>query len=1087
MDEILKRDQNRITVLAGVTNDSAQDITMLRVDPITKRLLVAATGGGGGSVTDVTASSPLSSSGGSTPNISLTGVVSLSKGGTGIPNNLVNVTSAGGTTTLTASSSRWQNLTGSTFQTFKLPDATTLDVGTVFDFSNNSSGGVLHVTDNGSNTVYSNMPIGGEGYAILLTNATANGTWDFHGTIPKSQRWGTGALNPANGGFGQSMDMITDSTTGSRTTFPCGLVKYTGAGTPVIRGIVAPTTSNFFYIENASSSQIQITNQDGTATPINRIITTGGGILVLNPGFSAWGFYDTVTARFRVLGITYIQSVSFPFVVSSAGNLTMPQATTGQSGWLNQTDFNTFINKMSASGASLGEVPYFNGTSTVLGTPPFNFDATRNMFGVGTTDYTYNEATGHFKADTALTIPALNSIVASLTPFTPLDVPFSYTVTQLTGHMNAVTAQTAVQSTGHILLATGQLATQSPGHLYAPTSFVGNIVMSTTNYMAGDVIDYRITAYDSTGTLTYSVVNSLSLGNTITTGTGAADGDEVDLSWTDNTTGTATISGYFIERQVNGGGYNDAQDVGLVNAFIDVGTGWGAYTYPLAPTFPDFIANLATRDYNIWQGVDDGMGGYIWAVTGATASMTDDSSGNPYVVAISWSGDNGGTLGTVTNFRTYNQVNGGGYNQYYDIATAGFTEDSAFSWTGGSPPPSPQTTDYIANGATYDYQIWQAGDDGMGGYIFSVVNSVASMSDSADGVPFVNAVSWTPNTSGTVAPTLVRVFRNITSAGYLDYQDFPIATTSFNDDGTGWTAVIMGEPPPLPQYPDFVANGSTRNYSAYSKGLAPDNTDLFSQTSYDVPFMDDNSNNSYLLEHLAYSTSNDIRILNTDLTTYADAVIGVPLDEDTTQPFVAGSTVTPNTFGLLANGTNWTRDYDFYNFSSPLGIYSTSSGISSVTDPNDGLYYYVTLSFSGSITYAKILQQLNSGGYLNSEVFATSPALDTGANFTSMDVTVTPTSVYSNAGLFEAHDVNVAQIIRSLDGSAPVQEFRDNTNTVLGSRKGSAVGLIDTNMSYSTYVPIDPSLVPNNSYFVDSTNSNIASFKDNGGTTHALY
>lgn len=38
-DETLKRDQNRITVLAGVTDDSNQFVTMLRVDPTTKRLL----------------------------------------------------------------------------------------------------------------------------------------------------------------------------------------------------------------------------------------------------------------------------------------------------------------------------------------------------------------------------------------------------------------------------------------------------------------------------------------------------------------------------------------------------------------------------------------------------------------------------------------------------------------------------------------------------------------------------------------------------------------------------------------------------------------------------------------------------------------------------------------------------------------------------------------------------------------------------------------------------------------------------------------------------------------------------------------
>lgn len=50
MDEIIKRDQNFVTVLAGVTDDADQDIKMLRVDPITKRLLIKADGTGGGSV-----------------------------------------------------------------------------------------------------------------------------------------------------------------------------------------------------------------------------------------------------------------------------------------------------------------------------------------------------------------------------------------------------------------------------------------------------------------------------------------------------------------------------------------------------------------------------------------------------------------------------------------------------------------------------------------------------------------------------------------------------------------------------------------------------------------------------------------------------------------------------------------------------------------------------------------------------------------------------------------------------------------------------------------------------------------------------
>ncbi len=51
MDEILRHDENTIRVLGGITDDSNQYIRMLRVDPVTGRLLVSSTGGGGGFTT----------------------------------------------------------------------------------------------------------------------------------------------------------------------------------------------------------------------------------------------------------------------------------------------------------------------------------------------------------------------------------------------------------------------------------------------------------------------------------------------------------------------------------------------------------------------------------------------------------------------------------------------------------------------------------------------------------------------------------------------------------------------------------------------------------------------------------------------------------------------------------------------------------------------------------------------------------------------------------------------------------------------------------------------------------------------------
>lgn len=45
MPDVLKRDQNFVTVAGAITNDVSQDVTMLRVDPTTGYLLVSVSSG----------------------------------------------------------------------------------------------------------------------------------------------------------------------------------------------------------------------------------------------------------------------------------------------------------------------------------------------------------------------------------------------------------------------------------------------------------------------------------------------------------------------------------------------------------------------------------------------------------------------------------------------------------------------------------------------------------------------------------------------------------------------------------------------------------------------------------------------------------------------------------------------------------------------------------------------------------------------------------------------------------------------------------------------------------------------------------
>jgi hypothetical protein len=106
---------------------------------------------------------------------------------------LQNITASGGVTILTAASDFNQLLTGTGAHAFRLPDATTLTDTTAFQF-NNAATGILTVQNNAGTTV-GTVATGGAANAVLISNATVGGTWEFHGYLPEGVTWGTNALN----------------------------------------------------------------------------------------------------------------------------------------------------------------------------------------------------------------------------------------------------------------------------------------------------------------------------------------------------------------------------------------------------------------------------------------------------------------------------------------------------------------------------------------------------------------------------------------------------------------------------------------------------------------------------------------------------------------------------------------------------------------------------------------------------------------------------------------------------------------------------------------------------------------------------
>jgi hypothetical protein len=88
----------------------------------------------------------------------------------------------GGTTTLTNTSTYYQVFTGILNQIVKLPDETTLKVGSGFSFQNNSTQGLI--IEDSSGTVIYTIPSAGSITVYTTNNATATGNWNVTVSIP---------------------------------------------------------------------------------------------------------------------------------------------------------------------------------------------------------------------------------------------------------------------------------------------------------------------------------------------------------------------------------------------------------------------------------------------------------------------------------------------------------------------------------------------------------------------------------------------------------------------------------------------------------------------------------------------------------------------------------------------------------------------------------------------------------------------------------------------------------------------------------------------------------------------------------------
>lgn len=160
-----------------------------------------------------------------------------------IPNAVTTATAAG-TTTLTVSSSQFQQFTGASTQICVLPNATTLAVGQQYLISNTSTGNVTVQANGGG--VLQVMATNTHVTCTLISNSGSAGTWDL-------------SYSASGGGSGGTWTVSTSSATSLTLSTANQAYAYTGSSTatwtlPAVSG----NTGVYFQLYNRGTATVTV-------------------------------------------------------------------------------------------------------------------------------------------------------------------------------------------------------------------------------------------------------------------------------------------------------------------------------------------------------------------------------------------------------------------------------------------------------------------------------------------------------------------------------------------------------------------------------------------------------------------------------------------------------------------------------------------------------------------------------------------------------------------------------------------------------------------------------------------------------------
>jgi hypothetical protein len=569
----------------------------------------------------------------------------------------------------------------------------------------------------------------------------------------------------------------------------------------------------------------------------------------------------------------------------------------------------------SSPGGSTTQVQ-FNDGGSFGGASQLTYDKARSFTGV---QQSSPLAPLHVTGAIGTQVPTPSGFTATLIEDIPVTVPISGSVTAMFSSPPPVIVNASFI---YIDYATSGSASQNTSN--------GNYVCN------GQTIYYRL--------YPYTVINgtkvcnpqpwSFNFTDTINDGSTVFKVDITGIG-----TSSGNWEGIILAKSFDGYNYNSNKDIGTASSYTD-----NNFTDNDSFEFTQYSDGNNQGSVTVYQYKN--INGTNYVSDAATGFVNDPGNGQALVLYVTLSNlssadgfeiyqSNGyfRNIGTDTSYYDWGSFVGtiDPYSSFLDVAfpimstnlTGATSTTASFNYGSGS---------YTADSSYWAVSVWEYFVHPESGqhYYLSSPNTYFLGTDNGTNNNF--NISWSTN-PGNGSGRVVVVNRNGTDI----YEEDVGGATSGTLSGTGSITNKLDI---------SLFNGIVRNFSLYGKITFP--TNKYSNSAYTYSITGPNSA-PYILVHSLPSAGNatNFKIIESSYrngSVYDGYATGTAYQIFTS----VGDTVsTPSSIGFLSNGTNLNRTYAIYTSQTSGGVvgYSGTPATISVTDPHNGKYYSINLTW----------------------------------------------------------------------------------------------------------------------------------------------